>query len=235
MNQCKFYCITFKNPERRRKMEERFRNIGIEVEFQEGAEFTDERIVNTGADKERRTLSCTYGHLDAITRFASQSEKEYGVFCEDDVHIHKNFANELPSIISTVKSLDLDVLLLGYLTPYPIEPWNNNFRLLTQMGERRYHSYPDDQWGGQMYMLTLAQAKYFVAKYRDTDYVKRSIQDKSMTPFSPDWTFTKNAFKRALVYPMFGVEEGVISSTDPGYVAFHRNCHLCNYNPDKFF
>lgn len=227
----RFYCLTFHNPQRRSVMQKRFDTLSIPVSFQEGVEFSDPRISRLDGDK--RLLSCTYGHLDAIQTFLEQSnEGDYGVFCEDDVYLHTSLPADLPAIIDTFRALDLDVLLLGFLTPYPIE----NYEIGRISGtERKVYSYPDDQWGAQMFMLSRAQAKYLVEKYAHTDYVERSlVAANRLTPFSPDWIYTKKAHKRALVYPMYAVEEGVIASTDPNYVSFHRRCHLCNYNPDTF-
>lgn len=232
----RFYCLTFHNPERRSVMQKRFDTLSIPVTFQDGVEFSDPRISRFEVDNNiKRLLSCTYGHLDAIQTFLEQSKDgEYGVFCEDDVYLHTSLPTDLPAITETFRTLDLDVLLLGFLTPYPI---SNQACLIGRIGvgERKVYTYPDDQWGAQMFMLSRAQAKYLVEKYAHTDYVERSlIQENRLTPFSPDWIYTKKANKRALVYPMYAVEEGVIASTDPNYVSFHRRCHICNYNPDTF-
>ena len=71
-----------------------------------------------------------------------------------------------------------------------------------------------------MYMITRDYAKW----------VMENINN-SLTPFSPDWTITKNG-KRALIYPMLAIENGEGLYPDYGQHIFHLESHTFNYTPE---
>ena len=78
---CDFYCLSYKNLERKAAMENRFKNLGIDAFMYEGVGFDDERIVGRDVDEHtKRCWSFTYGHFDLIREFYFNSEKEYGIF-----------------------------------------------------------------------------------------------------------------------------------------------------------
>ena len=63
----------------------------------------------------------------------------------------------------------------------------------------------------------------FYKKY-DEDYLKRTLLDSSLTSFSSDLTITKEGNK-ALVDPMYFIEEGLTNSDHQGQISYHKNCH----------
>jgi GR25 family glycosyltransferase involved in LPS biosynthesis len=192
-NMCSFYCLSFNNIERKTQMKNRFTKLNLDVQFYDGVNMDDERISNVGG---YGSWSCMYGHLDMINKFLNETDKEYGVFCEDDIYIHKEFADDIPKIIHDFKTMNLDVLLLGYLIIHPPS---------TEKIIKNYYSYHDHLWGSQMYMISRSHAKNLIQKYYG-DYAVQSLTT-NITPFSADWTITKDG-NRAMVYPMYAVEDG---------------------------
>ena len=112
------YCLSFKNPIRKSQMDDRFQELNLRYTFHEGVGMDDPRIFNNGGGG---CWCCMLGHIDMIKNFYENSEKEYGIFCEDDIYIHKDFCKVLPDIIKDFNLMNLDVLLLGYLTQFKIE------------------------------------------------------------------------------------------------------------------
>ena len=218
------YCLSFKNPIRKSQMEERFKQLEINCTFYDGVSMDDLRIKNNNGSS---AWSCMLGHINIIKTFYENSENDYGIFCEDDVYIHKDFKLMLPNIIEDFKLMNLDVLLLGYLIQFKIESKYIGFDL-----KYTYHTYPDDLWGAQMYMLTKKHAKYILDKF-NIDYAIRSLNENTLQPFSADWTITKEG-NRALIYPMLAVEIADKKSGDSYQDTFHENCKNCNYNPEIY-
>jgi hypothetical protein len=175
-----------------------------------------------------------------INKFINETDKEYGVFCEDDIYLDKELANDIPRLVEDFKALNLDVLLLGYLTKYKIETWFGEYGVKQlhseqqiKIHERNYHNYPNHLWGGQMYMLSRTHAKNLLDKYY-YDYAEKSLNaELQLTPFCSDWTITKDG-NRAIVYPMYAVEDGKTHYEDGGQNNFHKDCFYCNYDPTQF-
>lgn len=237
MNQnYQFYCLSFNNPKRKTEMTHRFETIDIDCTFYEGVYFTDNRLINRNiSDGDKRVWSCAYGHLDMIQDFYYNTYKEFGIFCEDDIYIHKNLKTVLLKIILDFKILNLDVLLLGYLVPFKIRADSNGFstkHTVHPSASYTYHNFPDNVWGTQMYMLSRTHAKRLIDKYA-THYADQTIENKELTPFSADWIFTKEG-NRALISPMLAVEDGKSKYADPGQQAFHDNCHKTHFVPELF-
>lgn len=237
-DKCDFYCLSYKNPERKTAMENRFKSLGIDAFIYEGVSFDDERIAGrTMHEHTKRCWSFTYGHFDLIREFYFNSEKEFGIFCEDDIYIRKDFIQHLPVIIENFKSMNLDLLLLGYLTKYTIDENHEGVYLKgpksTSDHPFSYYSFPDSIWGAQMYMLSRTQAYYLLLKY-SPPYADLSAINNSMNPFNSDWTITKEG-NRALIYPMIALEDGKTKYEDVGQYILHQDCHQSNYVKDLFY
>jgi GR25 family glycosyltransferase involved in LPS biosynthesis len=240
---CAFYCLSYKNEERKTALARRFSQLNINVEFYDGVGFDDPRlnILTENNSGSKRPWSCMYGHLDMINKFLNETDKEYGVFCEDDIYLDKNLANDIPTIVEDFKTMELDVLLLSYLTPYKIEGYYHGFSIKQYFSNRsrRYHDYPYDLWGAQMYMLSRSHAKQLLEKYyngyaeKSLNYAGEFNQGRNTPPFSSDWTITKDG-NRAIVYPMYAVEDGKTVYDHEGQRNFHERCFYHNYNPEQF-
>ena len=236
---CAFYCLSYKNEERKTALANRFAQLNINVEFYDGVNFDDPRLsIPLGNnDGPKKAWSYTYGHFDMINKFVTETEKEYGVFCEDDIYLDKNLANDIPRLIEDFETMSLDLLLLGYLTTYKIEEYHHGFNLKHEFHNRthKYHNYPDDLWGAQMYMLSRSHAKTLLEKYYN-GYAEKTLNPEfsaNMRPFCSDWTITKEGNK-ALVYPMYAVEDGKTDYEHGGQHNFHKDCFHHNYNPEQF-
>lgn len=237
-DKCGFYCLSFQNPERKSAMENRFNKLGVDIFMHPGVTFDDERIENRDlCNHTKRTWSFTCGHFDLIREFYFNTEKEYGIFCEDDIYIRKDFIVQLPKIIDNFQAMNLDLLLLGYLTQYTIDENHAGTYLkgpkATEDHPFSYYNLPDFIWGAQMYMLSRSQAWELIVKY-SPPYADLSLTNNSMTPFNSDWTITKEG-NRALLYPMIALEDGKTKYLDGGQQNYHQECHHNNYAPELFY
>lgn len=226
-NSWDIYCLSFKNPKRKSEMEERFKKLDINCIFYDGVGMDDPRMKNN------KNGSIMFGLLDIIQKFYD-SEKEFGIFCEDDVYIHKDFKLMLPDIFNDFKIMNLDVLLLGYLIPFEIKPYYQNFELKSNNPNLKYvyHNYPNDLWGGQMILFSKKYAKYILEKYT-IEYAIKCDNDNTLPPFSGDHTVTKEG-NRALIYPMLAVETADKISGCYAQDIFHENCRNQNYDPNIY-
>lgn len=246
---CEFHCVCYKNPEKHRSMKERFESMGLNLQIYDGVPHTDPRIINnvkTKAGTKRnisaqlqRLWSVTYGHIDMIQKFYD-SKKAYGLFCEDDIYVNRTLPFHLPHIVSEASGLELDVLLLGYMKTHKIEGWMAGHELMYAPRGRpyTYHHYPNDQWGVHLYMLSREGARKILDQYSGESGYADLYVDIPEKSFSPDWTITKcPGIKRALIAPMFAVEDG----KDPyehyghdGQYWFHMETTRANYIPGVF-
>jgi hypothetical protein len=241
-NSYEFYCLSLNNKERKESMKSRFTNLGINPKFYQGVSFNDKRISDRKIDDNvKRVWSCMYGHLDMIYYFYHNTDKEYGVFCEDDLLIHKDLKCFMPKIINDFKELNLDVLLLSYLIQTKINENLPGFKLKTSQNLNysnsmdstyKYHNYQDQVWGTQMYMLSKKQAGILLNKYY-TDYADRSIKDTNMVPFSADWLLTKDG-NRSVIFPMVASEDNLTIYENHGQHNFHKTCFSINFDKDTF-
>lgn len=218
MNRFSVYSFSYKNPDRHARMTERFRKLDVPLNWVPYVQHDDPRIVSS---QDARIQSIMYGHIDMLKKFLDSSA-DYGVFCEDDVYIHKDFTALLSQAIEAYDRLELNILLLGYLLPY--KPFTYTLHpshsILSQpisvMG------YNDDLWGAQMYMCNKRSAQKIV----------NAFAHPSMTeiPFVADFCITKFG-KRAFIYPMLAVEEGSIQMECVTQSDFHEHCSQTHYDP----
>ena len=232
------YCLNYNNETRRIKMEKIFNELGMDCFFYNGVDFSDERINkynNIICDHTKKCWSCMYGHLDMIHKFYYNTDKEIGIFCEDDIYIHKDFKKHINDIINNFNELKIDVLLLGYLLPFKLDPsiqyWGFDKKNLNiDNNSFQYYNYPNDVWGTQMYMLNRTYAKYLLDKYSN-DYAILTTKNSELTSFSADWSITKDG-NRALIQPMLAVEDNKITYDHHGQMDFHARCHQINFTDD---
>lgn len=239
----KIYCLSYNNEERKNDMIRRFNTLNLDVTMYEGVHFTDERIKkyfenDMNNAQLKKILSCAYGHLDMIKNFFYNTDKEFGIFSEDDIFIHKELRNYLPQITKDAKTLNLDVLLLGYLTVFKVESIYDNFKFKPGMENivhiedfnYNYHEYPDNCWGTQMYMLSREHVKKIVEKYTD-EYINTMILENK--PFVADFVFTKEG-NRALISPILVTEDNKTVYDCEVQETYHKNSFLCHFDKDLF-
>lgn len=213
---------------------------GCERDQRMKARFSALGIVPTHVYGKREENGCMYGHLRMLREFYETSTKEFGVFLEDDVYLRKGFMDSIQTLCQTMIEKDLDLLLIGYLLPYSPRDSHGSFPTLskTEKKEKKeqqdyfsFHSFPEDTWGSQGYIVSRAQAAYLLEKL--TDIYKERTEAYSLPCYAVDWTITKFG-KRALTYPMLAVEEGTIESSHAGQQAFHRSVTQYHYDPAKY-
>jgi hypothetical protein len=143
--------------------------------------------------------------------------------------------------LADFKEFNLDVLLLGCLCSNAEFRRYSNFPLLIQKDNTRhpfeYYGYNSDPgsavWGTQMYMLHRAQAIYLWKKYAD-GYAETTLFDRSLTPFSSDWTITKDAPNKALMFPLVAIENYQEEYADPGKDLCRRKSYRLFYSEDLY-
>jgi len=234
---CEFYCLCYNNPIRYKNMKERFAKVGLDLNIFEGVEITDPRIdTQPIGEGIKRLWSITYGHIDMLKLFL-KTDKKYGLFCEDDIYLHKEFATRLPNIINEFETMNLDFLLLGHMTNYAIGEWIHGYELKHHFENRpyKYHNYPATEhghWGAHLYMVSRKHAEFLIEKFGN-GYADETLVNSSLPHFSPDWTITKQG-NRALMYPMMAVEDAIGDYGHGGQTEYHKSSTRLNYDPDFF-
>ena len=209
---CDVYCLCYQNEEKKRSMIERWKAVGISLIVHDGVPHNDVRLqhplMTPGI---QRLWSVTYGHIDMIQQWLN-SDKEFGLFCEDDILVHKDIVSSLPYIMSDMNTLPIDFLLLGYMSTFPIQPWMEMYRPITPIHpalNHHYHQYPSDQWGVHLYMLNRKAAQTIVDTFAYPSFYAINHIHHPDKPFSPDWTISKcPGIQCALLSPMLAVEDG---------------------------
>jgi GR25 family glycosyltransferase involved in LPS biosynthesis len=222
MSDCEFYCLSFNNKKRKKRMEERFIKFGINCKFYEGIPISDNRIPKILNKLTKRNFSITYSHLDMIYDFYYYTDKKYAIMCEDDILIHSEFKQFLHKIIIDFNIMNLDLLLLGYELPYRLDEFNfhTNYKLKKPINESSiftYHDYPAYLSGTSMYMITRSYAKWLLNNYYHNDY------DYVNDFYNPNKILIKHG-KKALIYPMISIEDSEQKDL------YHQLCHNIHYN-----
>lgn len=234
------FCLSYNNSARRERIGRIFASQGWNVRFYDGVSIDDPRIEGRPlAENIKRAWSIMYGHLDMLKLFV-ESGKEFGILCEDDIIIRKDFGTNLTYIVSDFKELGLDVLLLSCLCSNPNFYKYSNFpeRPLSDYARHpfRYYAYDSNPtsavWGTQMYMLHRHQAIFLLDKYSN-GYADKTIHDKSLVHFSSDWTITKEGTK-AIIYPLMAIENADVTYADEYQGSCRKKCYDIFYSPDLF-
>lgn len=231
------YCINYQNEERKARMTDRYQKLQLsglfrKLIFTPEVHTSDSRLqvkdLEKTSLKDLRIYSIMLQHLDSVRHFIEETSDEYCIICEDDIHISKELKMKIPGILKVFSSLNLKVLMIGYLFPHKITP-NNYFPLIAEYEDLKYTGYEDDIWGCQMYLISRKYAEELLSTYT-IDY---AIHGKK--PFNPDWTITKcEKERRALIVEMLAVEEGNNHSDDEAQKNFHLRCHQVHFN-DSFY
>jgi hypothetical protein len=173
-----------------------------------------------------------FGHLCMIYDFYFKSENEYGVFCENEIYIHKDIQTLLPKILFDFKLLNLDILLLAYLTPFIVDEFilENVFSLKRERNvntKYSYHNYPDNLIGTKMYILSRKHAKYLIDKYYE-GYITNTFIDNTGESFTSSDLLITRAGNKALISP------SVACITAETMNDFHIQCKNTHYNKSEF-
>ena len=234
MDNVGFYCLSVPGSDRYNRMKTRFEHESIEVSFVPVLAETDPRLHGlTGPS----AASGAFGHLDMMRAFL-ESDKEFGVFCEDDVHLRRGIREFIPELTMKFRRHKLEILLIGYLFPKQIRTVNmyydtsfeGQFNVPIDENILMFR-HIDRLWGAQMYMLDRKKAQYFLDKYGE-DYYLRTKIDSSLKPFSADYLFTKDGV-RAAIYPMMGVEESYTINHSVQNI-YHTESHSEHYSEGRY-
>jgi len=214
-------------------MTARFAQVGLPFEFVESIAHDDPLIaVDPEIQEVARAMgrwsemawSCIHGHLKIIERFLA-SDCELAVICEDDVMLSQSLAQDLPQAVRAFQGLDLDVMLLGYLTPDQLDQVTSD--TILQTDEFIYHGYEFNVYGTQMYLISREYAEFVHRTYGiASGFGRRTLVEPGLLSFNADWIITKNG-RRARVYPLLAIEErgGGKGYNDPFQEYWHDHCH----------
>lgn len=236
-DRCPVYCLNYANNTRFDAMCKKWDRTRVCARMFPGVSSLDPRIAGRGLSAHTaKCWSCMIGHLDMIRAYLEETGPDVGcaVFCEDDILIDADFGARLEHVVDDFTRLGLDTLLLGYLITHPVLGEDNGG--YAKLGhscyvdvatghatQYRYYDY-GDIWGTQMYMLSRKQATRILILYGD-DYADRFLANPAgHRQFSADWTITKEG-RRAIVYPMLAIEDGLSSYDDYGQRVFHHMSH----------
>lgn len=234
------YCLNYQNEPRNQSMIQRFQQLNLPFVLSHGVDFSDKRLSNPHLDNHtKKVWSNTYGHLDNIQTFL-QSKDDYGIMCEDDIVIHKDFTTKIQEVFQFMKTTQTDIVLLSYLLPYKLEGVNHTI-IEEQRSEQRqfphkFYSYSNELWGTQMFVYSKQGAATILSVYTP-EYADKSIHDPSYV-FSADFTLTKcPQCKRALIYPMLAIEDGSKTYEEYGHYGqykFHFDTFVTHYMEHDF-
>ena len=169
-----------------------------------------------------KSLSIMYSHIEIINYFYNNSNTKYAIICEDDIIIHKDIKTLLRKVLIDFNILGLDILLLSYMIPYKItiEDTLPNYPLKREMPSDsyyKYHDYPINLSGTQMYMITKEYAKHILDKLHD------SVENLYEKYFTIDSLLLYDGNK-ALLYPMLAIEN------EEQEDKYHQLCHKIHFD-----
>lgn len=221
------YLASFKSPERETRMIKRFEDVRVSAKLF-SMEVDDSRVdilIQNGFDPSGRGgLGNFFNMIQEMEDFCANSTKEYIVIFENDVFLRKTLHVDLQRACEAMKEYELDTLLIGYLiNDIPEHSWCTH--LYTDRYDNRYYNVPDSIWGAHGFILTKAQAKFYIDKYT----VDNILSSDRTEILSVDWVFTKQG-RRAIIYPPLCVEEGEIPSDNEVHKVYHRECKNFQYN-----
>jgi GR25 family glycosyltransferase involved in LPS biosynthesis len=240
------YCLNYQHETRKQLMKEKLQQLNVPYYLSSGVDFTDPRISSKIDDQLKKVWSNTYGHLENIQRFV-ESNDEFGIFCEDDIVIHKDFSTKIMEVMKYMKTMKIDIMLLSYLYSTPFYGVNHSTILeklpILQEQEQEQESFPHtfytyskELWGTQMFMYSRQGADIILSTYTP-EYATQSIHDSSLV-FSADFTLTKcPTCTRALIYPMLAIEDGRKTYEEYGHYGqyrFHLDTFHTHYQPDQY-
>lgn len=239
-NMAKF-CLTYQNAHKRQVMQHKFDLLAWQVHFQEGfpaehgerAPHPDQlHRVKQRQRWDAHAWSVMQGHMAMLEHFVQHTTEPYGMFMEDDIHIRGDINDHLPKILQDMKVLNLDLLLLGYLTHAHLHTIHAQMPVLNQ--PFTFHEYPFNVYGLQMYVMSRAHATDLVTTYGKQSVWTSEVLDTDAT-YNPDWILSKQG-RRACVYPLLAVEArgGGMVYADEGQLNWHRMCHEAHYDAHKF-
>lgn len=174
--------------------------------------------------------SVMQGHMCMLETYVQEGTASHAIIMEDDIHIRADVNDHLPKIMQDFHILNLDILLLGYLTPDPLHEIRAEFPVLNTCFT--IQEYPFNVYGTQMYVVSRPYAEWLVSQYGVHTAWSQSILHTPDT-YNADWLITKQG-RRACVWPMLAVEElgGGTAYQDSGQTYFHDLCHRVSYDAD---
>lgn len=232
-----FYCLTYRSVVKRLRMQKRFHTLGMQVKFWEGSHAWDPECApdphewqhaQRNQNWDPHAWSVLHGHLFVMHDFLKNQTQEYLCVMEDDIQIRRDFPYEIPVIQAQFQKMNLDVCMLGYLTPFVLTSIHTEYACKTT--PYVYMEYPDNVYGTQMYVMRRSHVQSLVHTHGlYSTWRSKALSEQRIQP--ADWIITKQGV-RACVYPLMAVEEsgGGAAYGDTEQTQFHALCHETNYD-----
>lgn len=227
----KIYCLTYKSPSKKTKMQERLNELGLDCEFVESVSAED---INISSDVVRRAkdlklwypkpFSCFSGFLKIFEKILNGTD-DMAIILENDVQLRKDIKKLLPDVIENFKRISPDIMCLVYQNYNYDKPLDSFGYFISQpqiKPDFKTHAdqkeYYDSRifkheslkleytkiWGTQMYIITKKFAEFLLNNY-GLSYAESSICDTSKNVWNPDYIINKVG-KTVIINPMLGVE-----------------------------
>ena len=198
LHNCRFLCLNSTSKMPLNNIKKRFNRLGIKCSY-----YDIDDVFDTPSDKQNEFNG--YAHLRMIYDFYYNSQNAYGVFCENDIYIHKDIQTLLLKILLDFNILRLDVLVLGYDTPFIVDESMTecgfSFKKETNSKSKyTYHNYPDDLKEAKMYILSRNYAEYILEKYYK-GYIDNTFIDNTGKPFTGTEFIITSEGNRAVISP----------------------------------
>ena len=163
----KTFCINLeRRPDRKKNMETRFTNDGIDATFVQAVdgkelEWTSELqhlFRNNNFRSQRGVIGCALSHYKLWKQLVDSDQDSYLIF-EDDVEFADNFKEKLVHAYAQVENINFDILYLAFVIyndrREPIKDilWNDNFPKVTPFDNDFYGA------GNGSYIITKSGAK----------------------------------------------------------------------------
>ena len=232
------FCLTYKNPQKRTLMMQKFAQLGWQVRMCEGVDVHDSiRAPSvaqiTQAKNHNRwdahAWSVMQGHMCMLETFVQEGHAPYVMCMEDDILIRRDINEHLPKIMADFELCNLDLCMLGYLAIEPLHHIQVKYPQMNQVFT--FHEYPFHVFGTQMYVMKRSHAEWLVSMYGHATGWHTHVLETDGT-YNADWLITKQG-TTACVYPLLAVEQrgGGTVYADAEQTDFHDMCHEANYLP----
>jgi len=198
-----FYCTLVQTPFRQQSITDKFANFSICPKFVEYTKIFPKietlRIAQENGVWDKDCWDYMHCHMQCLNQFL-MSNDDMAVIFEDQILMHKDFAQHLPNIISRFVNLDLDIMLLGY----------NN--VVDSQQPIVFHQYSVETCRCQMYMIRRRYAEHVFTYfgphsiYQESNLLNPGAYP-AWPPYSADRIIARMCGPKELVIPPMCVND----------------------------
>ena len=98
---CAIYVVNYKDDNRRQRMTQRVKAIGLDAHFVPPVSAEDPRVRDQPiTDFEKRSWATLFQHADSMRHFVENTTYDYCIICEDDILFSRELRDKIPQIIN---------------------------------------------------------------------------------------------------------------------------------------